>query len=148
MSAGNSSFAARHKLVAAVPALVDNTTLATAWIPITDAWRVVAGILMGVTDITVDAKLQQATDASGTGVKDVSGAAITQFAATDDGKWATIDCEATAFDEVNSLNHVRLLITVGDGTAGAYVAGFLILPTRHAPPTQVANYVQQIEVAG
>lgn len=148
MSAGNQSFAARHKLIAAYPGLVDNGTLATAYVPVTDSWRVVAGILLGATDITVDAKLQQATDASGTGVKDISGAAITQFSATDDNKHATIDCECTALDEVNSFNHVRLLITVGDGTLGGNVAGFLILPTRHAPPTQVAAYAQQVEVAG
>lgn len=148
MSAGNQSFAARHKLIAAYPGLVDGNTLATAWVSLSDSVRVVAGVLVGDTATTVDAKLQQATDTAGTGAKDVTGAAITQLSATDDNKHVTIDCEAAHLDEHNGFTCVRLLITVGSDGSGGNVAGFLLLPTRHAPPTQVAAYAQQVEVAG
>jgi hypothetical protein len=148
MSAGNRSFAARNKLVVAVPGLVNDATLATPWTPMTDSVRVVAGVLLGVTDIGVSAKLEQALDVSGGTPKDIPGAAIVPFTAIQDGTYATIDCEATALDEHNGYTYVRLLITVASGVAGGNVAGFLLLPTRHAPPAQPAAYAQQIEVAG
>lgn len=130
------------------PQLVDNAAVTSSWLSMTDAVRLFAVINMGATDITVDAKIEQATDSSGTGAKDVTGAAITQFLATDDNKYASIDLEAARMDIANGFNYARLKITVADGTTGAYVSASIFRPTRHAPPTQVAAYAQQIVVAG
>ena len=130
------------------PGLTDAGSIDSGWLPMTNAVRAFFIILLGVTDITVDAKVQQATDSSGTGAKDVTGAAITQFTALNDGKFSTIDLEAAALDHHNGFNHVRLLITAGDGTAGANLAAVIIRTCRHMPPTQVATYLEAIQVAG
>ena len=151
MSMGSPSFAANTIVYGAVPALVDAATLVTAWFPVTNVIRIWAIILMGVTDITVDAAIQQASASDGTGAKALSRAAsITQLTALEDGSWATIDVEVTAahFDLANSFNHAALKITVGDGSAGAYVAGAVIAWVRHRPPSQHASNVEQVEIAG
>lgn len=130
------------------PALVDNTTANSGWLSVMDAVRVFAVILLGATDITADAKFQQATDSSGTGVKDVTGAAITQFTALNDNKFSTIDLETSALDIHNGFNYVRLLITVGDGTLGANVAAVVMRTTRHNPPAAASTLLEAVQVAG
>jgi hypothetical protein len=76
-------------------------------------------LLIGATDITVDAKLEEsnASDFS-SGVSDISGKAIGQAAATDDNKVWVINLKA----EECSKRYVRLKVTTGDGTTGAYQA--------------------------
>ena len=151
MSMGSPTLAANTITYGAVPALVDDGTLATAWFPVTNVIRIWAIVLLGVSDITVDAAIQQATDTSGTSAKALSRAAsITQFTDANDGSWATIDVEVTAahFDLENSFNHAALMITVGNGSVGSYVAGIVIAWVRHKPPTQHASNLYQVEVAG
>jgi len=77
---------------------------------------------------TLDAKIQQATDGSGTGAKDLSGAAITQLtkAGTDDNKQALINFKAEDLDINNGFTHLRLSMTIGTASsdAGALLLGF------------------------
>ena len=151
MSMGNPSLAANTITYGAVPALVNNSTLETAWFPITNVIRIWAIVLLGVTDITVDAAIQQASASDGTGAKALSKpAGITQFTALNDGSWATIDVEvdALAFDLANSFNHAALMITVGNGSVGANVSGIVLAWVRHRPPTQHALNLYQVEIAG
>ena len=64
---------------------------------------------------TVDAKLVQATDSSGTGSKDITGKAITQMtqAGTDQSDTqAEINLRAEELDLANGFSHVALVITV------------------------------------
>lgn len=78
--------------------------------------RIMAAIHAGVlgASATVDAKFQQATDSGGTGVKDVTSAAITQMVkATDDGKFSFINLDPQKLDVANNFNYVRLTVTVG-----------------------------------
>jgi hypothetical protein len=73
---------------------------------------------------TVDAKLQQATDGAGTGVKDIPGAAITQIVkASGDNKFSFINLDPQKLDVANGFCFVRLSVTVG--TAASLVAGYL-----------------------
>jgi len=67
------------------------------------------------TAATVDFKLQQATDASGTGAKDITGAAITQLtkAGTDDNKQAIINLNPESLDVANGFTFVAMVSTVG-----------------------------------
>jgi hypothetical protein len=66
------------------------------------------------TSATVDAKLQQAVDATGTSAKDISGKAITQIVkATGDNKQALINVKPEELDTVNGFGFVRLSLTVG-----------------------------------
>lgn len=71
-------------------------------------------------DSTVDFKLQQATDASGTGVKDLVLATQRAVHATaNDGKVIIIECRAEELDMANSFRFVRPRII------GAAATGFL-----------------------
>ena len=85
---------------------------------------------------TLDAKLEQATDSSGTGAKDITGKAITQLtdAGSDSDKQAIINLRPDELDTANSFTHFRLSITVGTATsdAGAVVLG---LDARYEPET-------------
>ena len=77
---------------------------------------------------TVDAKLVQATDSSGTGVKDITGKAITQLteAGTDSDKQAIINCYADELDTAGGFTHVAIVMTVATAASdsGAVLLGF------------------------
>ena len=75
---------------------------------------------------TLDAKLEQATDGSGTGVKDITGKVITQMLkATNDDDQAVINIKQQDLDIGNDFTHFRLTATVGTATSdfGAVVMG-------------------------
>lgn len=91
-------------------------TITTGWIPAANHERFLATVQTGVMGAagTVDAKLQQATDNVGTGVKDVAGKAIVQILkAAGDNKQALINMRAEELDLANNFTFFRLSITVG-----------------------------------
>lgn len=98
------------------------------WVSIKYARKLLALVQVGVmaSSSTVDAKLQQATDNSGTGAKDVSGTSITQLteAGTDDNKVVVINADSAEFDTNNDFEFCRLLIT--PATAASLISGVLI----------------------
>lgn len=83
---------------------------------------------------TLDAKLEQASNASGTGAKDITGKAITQLtqAGTDSNKQALINLKPEELDLANGFTHFRLSMTIGTATsdAGGMVLG---LHGRYGP---------------
>lgn len=84
---------------------------------------------------TLDAKLVQATDGSGTDVKDITGKAITQLtqASPDDSdKQAVINLKPEELDLANDFTHFALSLTVAVATSdvGAIVHG---LDPRYGP---------------
>lgn len=107
------------------------------YVSMADFESIMAVVMAGTlgTNATVDAKLVQATDASGTGVKDISGKAITQItqAGTDQSDTqAVVGCRAEDLDVDNGFTHVAVVVTVGTATsdAGAIVLG---ANPRYAP---------------
>jgi hypothetical protein len=112
-------------------------TLDSGWIAAADFAQFLAIINDGVLGAaaTLDAKLQQAQDSSGTGVKDITGLAITQqVKATDDNKGAIINFRPPKLDRANSFTHFRLRLTVG--TAASLVSAVLLgLGARNQPGT-------------
>lgn len=102
----------------------------TAWVDMENYEAVMAIVMAGamVATSTIDAKIQQATDGSGTGAKDITGKAITQLTAagTDDDKQAIINLRADEMDAANSFTHVQLSMTVGtaDSDSAALLLGF------------------------
>ncbi len=120
-----------HK--AAVVATIDPDAYAAGavssdWVNMADFESLQAIVMAGTlgTAATLDAKLEQATDGTGTGVKDITGKAITQLVkATDDDKQAIINLFADELDVNNSFTHARLTMTVAVATsdAGAVVMG-------------------------
>ncbi len=91
-------------------------TVTTGWITVANHHALLAVIQTGVlgASATLDAKLQQATDSSGTGAKDITGKSLTQIVkATGDNKQALINVKPEELDTVNGFGFVRLSLTVG-----------------------------------
>jgi hypothetical protein len=110
-------------------------TVDSGWLDMANFHVIEAMIQTGVlgASATVDAKLQQASDAAGTGVEDITGKAITQIVkATGDNKIARISLRPE--EMVGALlsfkltaRFVRLRITVGTAASlvGGSVRGFI-----------------------
>lgn len=110
-------------------------TVTTGWISASNHHTLLALVQSGVlgTGATLDAKLQQATDASGTGAKDVTGKAITQIVkATGDNKQALINLRPDDLDVTNGYAFVRLSLTVAVA-ASLTAAQLLGFNPRFAP---------------
>ncbi len=102
-------------------------SITTGWVSVANFHNFLATIETGVlgTAATVDAKVQQAQDSSGTGVKDITGRAITQIVkASGDNKQALINFRGEDLDNLNGFAFVRLSITVG--TAASQIAAQLL----------------------
>lgn len=110
------------------------STVTSGWIAAADFHSFMAIVMAGTlgASATLDAKLEQATDSSGTGAKDISGKAITQLtkAGSDDDKQAIINLLPEEMDVNNNFTHFRLSVTVATATsdAGGLVLG---LDPRH-----------------
>lgn len=104
-------------------------TVTTGWIDASQFNSFAAIVMAGTlgASATVDAKLEQASDSSGTGAKDITGKAITQLtqAGTDSDKQAIINVKPSELDVTNSFTHFRLSVTVATATsdAGGLVIG-------------------------
>jgi hypothetical protein len=97
------------------------------------------------TSATVDAKLQQALDSSGTSAKDITGKALTQIVkATGDNKQALINVKPEELDTVNGFGFVRLSVTVGVA-ASQTSAQVLGLNPRFAP-ADASNQAAVVQV--
>lgn len=93
----------------------------TAWIDMGDFEDIMAIVMAGAlgTSATLNAKLEQAQNSSGTGVKDITGKAITALtdAGSDSDKQAVIECSAEELDVTNGFTHARLTMTVAVATS-------------------------------
>ena len=110
------------------PASVAVGTVTTSWVSVANFHALVASIQTGAlgTSATLDAKLQQALDSSGTSAKDITGKSLVQIVkATGDNKQALINVKPEELDTVNGFGFVRLSITVGTAAslAGAQILG-------------------------
>lgn len=103
-------------------------TAVTGWIDARKAERFLGVVMVGdmVSTSTVNAKIQQATDSSGTGAKDITGKAITALteAGSDGDKLALINLEAAELDVNNGFCFIQMSITTA--AAASEVAGLLI----------------------
>lgn len=109
------------------PASTAASTVLTAYVPVAKWHTIVAILQTGAlgASATVDAKLRQATDGSGTGVKDITGKSITQLVkASHDNKQVVIECKADDLDTANGFTHVALSVTVG--TAASLISALLL----------------------
>lgn len=104
-------------------------TYTSGWVSMKTYHTIAALVMAGTlgSSATLDAKLERATDSSGTGAADITGKAITQLtqAGTDSDKQVWINLRA---DEMPAgFTHARLSITVGTATsdAGGLILGAL-----------------------
>ena len=91
-------------------------TVATGWVSLVNFHALLAVIQTGLlgASATLDAKLQQAQDNVGTGVKDIASKAIVQIVkASGDNKQALINMKPEDLDNINGFSFVRLSLTVG-----------------------------------
>jgi len=121
-------------------------TVNTGWVSMQIAENLLAILQVGAfgASATVDAKLQQASDSSGTGAKDISGKAITQMvAAGGNNKQVMLNVRSEELDVTNGFCFVRLQVTVG--TAATLIAATLLqLDGRYQPIAQPASVTQTI----
>jgi len=118
------------------------STVTSGWVHMGTFEAIQAIVMAGTlgSSATLDAKLEQATDSSGTGAKDITGKAITQLtqAGTDSDKQAIINCRSEELDVANGFDYVRLSMTIGTATsdAGGLVLGHY---PRYAPATDATT---------
>ena len=128
-----------HKEVLFGPATVASGT--SAYKSVQDCKRFLARVAYGASDGTFDVKVVQATDSSGTGSKNITGAAITQLSATDDNKQAEIEVDVDALDE--GFTHVAVTVTAS-GTSTAFIE--LLKLMNKKPVTQPMALVETVFV--
>ncbi|MDA8095581.1 MAG: hypothetical protein M0T84_17070 [Betaproteobacteria bacterium] len=123
---------------------------ASGWISMANAERLLALIMVGTfgAAATVDASIQQAQDATGTGAKAIgSGKAITTLqAAGGNNVQATIDLRAEELDSTNGFDYVQLTVTVG--TAATETAAVLIAGETRYEPASVLNAASVVQQVG
>lgn len=126
------------------PADLATTAASTSYLDIKNHHRIVGVVIGGALTGTLDAKFEQATDTSGTAVKDVTGKAITQLAASSDNKQAVINLRADQLDLAGGFYYVRLTLTPTGGTTN--LAGAVVLGggSRYSPPASAASHVETI----
>lgn len=115
-------------------------TYETGWIDLGQFAAIMAVLAVGTmgASATIDAKLEQATDASGTGAKDIAGTAITQLtqAGTDDSdKQVIVQAWGEDLDMNAGFRFARLSVTIAAAScdAGAVVLG---IDPRYGPTTE------------
>ncbi len=136
----------------AVLATIDPATQAagavsTGWVSVANHLGFLALVQTGVlgTSATVDAKLQQALDNSGTGAKDISGKAITQIVkATGDNKQVLVNVKPEELDTVNGFGFVRVTVTVG--VAASITSAQLLGVNPRYAPADVGNQAAVVQV--
>lgn len=125
---------------AAVVAVVDpdeNSAAAytSAYVSMSTFNQVLAIVQTGVlgSSATVDFKLVQATDSSGTSSKDISDKSITQLVkASNDDDQAVINCRSEELDVDNGFDYVAMVMTVG--TAASDTSAIMLgMTPRYAP---------------
>ena len=131
------------------PASVAASTVTTGWVDQSVFFFILALIQTGVlgASATIDAKLQQATDNSGTGAKDITGKAITQIVkATGDNKQAMISLKEADLDTENGFRYVRLSITVG--TAASLLSAQILGGVPRFQPASAYNQAAVAQIVG
>ena len=129
------------------PASQSAGTATTGWVSVANHHGLLAVVQTGVlgTLATVDAKLQQATDSSGAGAKDVAGRAITQIVkATGDNKQALINLKPEELDTVNGFGFVRVALTVG--VAASITGAQLLGVNPRFAPADAGNQAAVVQV--
>ncbi len=129
------------------PASQSAGSATTGWGSVANHHGLLAVVQTGVlgTLATVDAKLQQATDSTGAGAKDVAGRAITQIVkATGDNKQALINLKPEELDTLNGFGFVRVALTVG--VAASITGAQLLGVNPRFAPADSGNQAAVVQV--
>jgi hypothetical protein len=136
-------FTEEHAIVAAIdPQTLDDGSLVSEWVDMSNYRQVAFIVSVGATDTTVDAKLQYATSDTGAGADDIAGKAVTQLtAAAGDNKQVVIEIAA---DEMPaSSGYCAVVVVAGNGTTGALVSAVGIgTVARYAPVSHIDSVAE------
>lgn len=95
----------------------------------------------------IDLKITQATDSSGTGAKDITGAAITQITTAGGNEVVSIEIGPGALDDANGFKYVRAEVTVDNAGAEPYAVLLVKHRLRHAVSDAIdSTYSQYVVV--
>jgi len=123
-------------------------TMVTVWISAANHHSFMA--ILSVGDIgssgTVDAKFRQATDVSGTGAKDITGAAITQLVdTTNDNDQVICNLRATDLDVAGGFDFIEFSVTTAVAASDLSVV-LLGFDPRHTPAADLASVVEIVSI--
>lgn len=139
---------------AAIAAVIDPDvtaagTVTSGWVDMSKFGSALAIVMAGTlgTAATLDAKIEQASDSSGTGAKDVTGLAITQMVkASNDDNQALINIRQGDLDFAGGFTHVRLSITVA--TASSDAGGLIIGMDPVKDVASASDLAAVVEIVG
>jgi len=124
---GNLDPGSRAALVGVIPAQQAAVgTVTSGWVDMRNLFALLVMLNIGVIGAggTIDARIDQATDAAGTGAKPVAGLAITRIVkAGGDNRQAGINLRQEDLDKNGGFRFVRLTVTVG--TAATFLSAML-----------------------
>ncbi len=111
--------------------------------------RAVVALNVGTTVQAISFKLTQAQDASGTGAKDITGAALASITTANDNTYNTIDIGPGALDGADGFTFIRAEMTIASaGTTPTDVVLYRYDLRRAGEGAQDATYAQQVIVLG
>ena len=124
---------------------IGGTNASTSWVSMKGFDGVYAKVILGTWNATDDldeCRLEQATDASGTGAKDLttdaSGGNYDTDAPIDAaGNFVVLEAKPEDMDVANGFTHVRLYVAEGGNTGTDNVTGLLIRHTAHNKRAQL-----------
>ena len=124
---------------------IGGTNASTSWVSMKGFDGVYAKVILGTWNATDDldeCRLEQATDASGTGAKDLTTDASGGNYDTDnpidaDGNTVVLEANAEDMGVANGFTHVRLYGAEGGNTGTDNVTGLLIRHTAHNKRAQL-----------
>ena len=113
---------------------IGGTNAATGWVSMAEFERAFGYVEIGTWNATDDldeCRLQQATDADGTGAKDLTTDASAGNYDTDnpvdaDGDFVILQAKASDLDSAGGFTHVRLYVAEGGNTGVDNVTAFLV----------------------
>lgn len=113
---------------------IGGTNASSSWVSMADFERIFAYVEIGTWNATDDldeCRLEQATDSSGTGAKDLTTDASGGNYDTDnpvdaDGDFVILQAKASDMDVAGGFTHVRLYVAEGGNTGVDNVSGFLV----------------------
>ena len=143
----NAKISEQATVLATIDPVSTSTTVTTGWVSAGNHERFLAMIQTGTMGAsgTLDAKLQQATDSSGTSAKDITGKAITQILkAAGDNKQALINLRCDEMDISGGFGYFRLSVTAG--TAASLVSGAILAGVADNMPASALNQAGVVQV--
>lgn len=119
----------------------------TAWTSMANHQRAIYIVRVGsmAATSTLDFKLQQATDSSGTDAKDISGKSITQLtqAGGDGSETVVVELRTEELDVDGGFDYVRGVLTVG--TANVYCECIPIKFAANYPPVSTSALSEVVD---